>query len=239
MPTPLIGVTTSVTVDRAPERAYVNATYLRAVQGAGAVPVLLPPHLEARAVDDLWRRLDGVLLTGGGDIDPARFGEARHPTVSEVAPARDGLEIEVVERALHDGVPILAVCRGIQVLNVALGGSLHQDIASDVPGALSHAQEEPRDQPTHGVSVRGETLTAKVLGALDLSVNSMHHQAIKRLGRGLAEVGWAPDGVIEAVEMPATATVVLGVQWHPEELVGRDPAARRLFSTLVDAARSR
>jgi len=240
MSAPLIGVTTSLTVDKSPERAYVNIAYLRAVQDAGGIPVLLPPHLTAEVQVALWQRLDGLVLTGGGDIEPARFGEARHPKTEEVAPARDELEIGLTHRALADNVPLFAICRGIQVLNVALGGTLVQDIPSERPGPIAHAQTEPRHQGTHAVKVMGEgTRLGRVLGRLEVEVNSMHHQAIKRLGEGLREVAWAPDGIIEGIEMPGDARFVLGVQWHPEELVGHDQAARNLFTAIVEAARRR
>ena len=237
---PLIGVTTSVTFGLTPERAYVNASYIRAVQRAGGVPVLLPPQLDDRTRRELWSRLGGIVLTGGGDLDPKHFGETPHPTVYEVSGARDGLELELTSAALDQRVPLFAICRGVQVLNVALGGTLYQDIPSD-PGSpastIAHSQKAPRDEPTHRVSVRGETRLAEVLGALDLEVNSFHHQSIKSPGRGLREVAWAPDGIIEGVEMPEARGFVLGVQWHPEDLVDRDPAARRLFEALVEAAR--
>jgi putative glutamine amidotransferase len=236
---PLIGITTSVTVDKTPERAYVNLTYIRAVQAAGGIPILLTPHLAAEIVAALWQRLDGLLLTGGGDIDPATFSPLRHPKVDDVSPARDELELGLTRRAVDDGVPLFAICRGIQVLNVALGGTLVQDLPGERPGPIVHSQSEPRDQPTHAVKVMGEgTRLGRVLGALEIAVNSMHHQAIDRLGDGLREVAWAPDGVIEGVELSGERFVV-GVQWHPEELVGHDRAARSLFAALVDAARHR
>jgi putative glutamine amidotransferase len=240
---PLIGVTMSGTPDGAqadaPPRAWLNDAYLRAVQRWGGIPVLLPPQLEREALDALWARLDGILLTGGGDIDPARFGEERHPTLAGVSDARDRLEIEVTERAVHERRPVLAICRGIQVLNVALGGSLYQDIASETGSPIAHGQTEPRDRPTHPVKVMGEgTRLGATLGAPEIEVNSLHHQAIKRLGRGLRDVAWAPDGIIEGVEIPDTSAFVLGVQWHPEELVAHDPAARNLFRTLVRAAKT-
>src|SRR5215831_10953375 len=144
---PLIGVTTSITVDKIPERAYVNSAYLHAVQQAGGVPVVLPPQLSTSSSDRLARGLDGLLLTGGGDIDPAVFGEAPHPTVSEVAPTRDALELAAVRTALERRMPILAVCRGLQILDVALGGTLFQDVGSDPGSQLPHSQQEPRDQP--------------------------------------------------------------------------------------------
>jgi putative glutamine amidotransferase len=241
---PLIGVTMSTTADGAPgttpPRAWLNNAYLRAVQEAGGIPLLLPPHLDRPALDTLWSRLDGVLLTGGGDVDPMRFGEAPHPTVAEVSEARDRLEIEVVERAVDQRRPLLAICRGIQVLNVALGGSLYQDIASDTGSTIAHSQSEPRRQTTHAVKVMGEgTRLGETLGAPEIAVNSLHHQAIKRLGRGLRDVAWAPDGIVEGVEASDTTSLVLGVQWHPEELVADHPGARNLFRTLISAAESR
>jgi putative glutamine amidotransferase len=239
MRAPRIGVTTSVSVDQVPERAYVNASYLRAVQDAGGVPLLLPPHLDARARSSLWPLLDGVLLTGGADIDPARFGEERHPATYDVAPERDALEIETVTTALDRELPVFGICRGAQVLNVALGGSLWQDIAAQLPTSLTHTQKDARDQPTHRVSVRGETRLATILGRLDVDVNSFHHQALRDLGRGLRDVAWAPDGLVEAIELPDAPVLVFGVQWHPEELTAHDDAARALFVALVEAAAAR
>jgi len=235
---PLIGITTSLTVDKAPERASVNIAYIRAVQGAGGIPVLLPPHLSHEARAALWQRLDGLVLTGGGDIDPARFDQPRHPKTEEVAPARDELELGLTRRALDEDVPLFAICRGLQVLNVALGGTLIQDLPSERPGSRQHSQREPRHEPTHAVKVMGEgTRLGRVLGTLEVNVNSMHHQAIDRLGFGLREVAWAPDGVIEGAELPDDDHFVLGVQWHPEELIGHDQAARNLFLALIEAAR--
>ena len=240
MVAPLIGITTSVTVGQTPERAYVNGTYIRAVQAAGGIPLLLTPHFTPAVQTALWQRLDGLVLTGGGDIDPARFGEARHPAVDDVSPARDELELGLTRRAIADDVPLFAICRGMQVLNVALGGTLVQDIPSEWPNALVHTQKAPRHEATHPVKVMGEgTRLGRVLGSPEVAVNSMHHQAIKRLGEGLREVAWAPDGVIEGVEMPGDERFVLGVQWHPEELAGHDQAARKLFDAVVDAARHR
>jgi putative glutamine amidotransferase len=237
---PLIGITTSVTVGTAPERAYVNGAYIEAVQAAGGIPLLLTPHFSSEVQAALWQRLDGLVLTGGGDIEPARFGQPRHPAVDEVSPARDALELGLTRRAVAGDVPLFAICRGMQVLNVAFGGTLVQDIASERAGSLLHSQKAPRHEATHAVKVMGEgTRLGRVLGSPEIEVNSMHHQAIERLGEGLREVAWAPDGVIEGVEMPGEQRFVLGVQWHPEELVGHDQAARNLFTAIVDAARRR
>lgn len=237
MRAPLLGVTTSIDSQRRPVRAYVNSAYLQAVQEAGAVPVLLPPQLDSSARAALVARLDGVLLTGGGDVDPARFGQPRHPTADDVSDARDTLELWVTQEALARRLPLLAICRGIQVLNVALGGSLCQDIPSEIGSPISHRQTEPRHQATHPVKVEEGSRLAEVLGTLAADVNSFHHQAIERLGAGLRAVATAPDGVIEGVELPGADAFVVGVQWHPEELIQHDPAARNLFSALVHAAR--
>ena len=236
---PLIGVSMSITVGTAPERAYVNSTYLNAIQQAGGVPVALPAQLSPRSWERLAAELDGLLLTGGGDIDPALFGEAPHPTLYDVAPIRDSFEATAARWALERGVPLLCVCRGVQVLNVALGGSLYQDVATDPGTQLEHSQKGPRNEPSHKVTVTPGSRLAEVMGADEVEVNSMHHQAIKRLGDGLRDVAWAPDGIIEGVEMPGDERFVVGVQWHPEELVGRDQAARNLFDAVVEAARRR
>ena len=235
---PLVGVTTSITVDQNPERAYVNSAYLHAIQQAGGVPVLLPPQLSTSSLERLVRGLDAVLLTGGGDVDPASFGEAPHPTLYDVAPSRDALEIHVTLIALERRTPLLAICRGIQVLNVALGGSLHQDVATDPGTEIQHSQQEARDQATHKVRIAAQSRLSRALGGEDFEVNSFHHQVIKSLGRGLVPVAWAPDRMIEGVELDDDSRWVLGVQWHPEHLVGNSEPARRLFSALVTAARA-
>ncbi len=239
MTRPLIGITTSITVGKEPERAYVNSAYLAAIQEAGGIPVPLPPQLAGQSLLELADRLHGLLLTGGGDVDPATFGEPPHPTLYEVSPARDRLETTLVQRFMEARRPILALCRGIQVLNVALGGSLYQDVATDPGTEIQHQQSGPRDQPAHPVKVVPGSLLERILGSEELEVNSMHHQAVKALGRGLLPVAFAPDAIIEGVELddPDLSHFVLGVQWHPEELFARDPAASRLFRAFVNASR--
>lgn len=236
MSTPFIGISTSITTDRTPERAYVNTAYFLAVQRAGGIPVLLPPRLDDGALEALWFRLGGLILTGGGDIDPARFGQTPHPATADVSAARDGLELGLAARALAERRPLLAICRGLQVLNVACGGTLRQDIPGVIPGPIAHSQKEPRAQATHDVKVEAGAELGEVLGRLDVAVNSLHHQAVDRLGRGLRAVAWAPDGVIEGIELAEHRGFVLGIQWHPEDLAGHDPAAANLFAALVRAA---
>jgi len=234
---PLIGVSTSITVGKNPERAYVNSAYLYAVQQAGGVPVALAPQLSTASLGRLGSELDGLLLTGGGDVDPVLFEETPHHTLYDVAPTRDALETAAVDLALQRGLPVLAVCRGVQILNVALGGSLYQDVGTDPGTQIPHSQSESRDQPTHKVKVAPGSRLAAALGTDELEVNSMHHQAIRRLGRGLTAVAWAPDQIVEGAELDDPARFVIGVQWHPEELVGHSEPARRLFAALVAAAR--
>jgi putative glutamine amidotransferase len=237
---PLIGVSTSITVGEYPERAYVNSAYLRAVEQAGGIPVLLPPQLSAAARETLWRRLDGLVLTGGGDIEPTRFGQHAHPKTTLVSTERDGLELELVDRALRDDVPLFGICRGLQVVNVALGGTLYQHVPDAMGDAVQHSQTAKRDVATHPVKLLTEgTRLGEILGSPELVVNSFHHQALQTLGRGLRDVGWAPDRVIEAIEHEDRRRFMVAVQWHPEDLVAHDAAARALFTAVVEAARAR
>ncbi len=235
---PLIGVSTSVARGADGERAVLNATYLTAVQRAGGAPILLPPQLEGEARRAVFEQLGGVLLTGGGDVNPALFGEARHATVSGVWDERDRLEQALVEWALEHRRPLLAICRGVQVLNVALGGSLYQDIRSQTRSRVQHAQKAPRGEPTHSVRIEPGSRLAEVLGATELRVNSFHHQAIKEIGRGLKAVAFVEDDAIEGAELPDPSRFVLGVQWHPEELEAHDKPAQRLFRALIEACGS-
>ena len=186
---------------------------------------------------DVIAGVDGVLLTGGGDVQPSIYGATPHPMFDPAEPGRDEYEMELVRRAIEANLPLFAICRGIQVLNVALGGSLYQDVGTEPGTPLTHSQKEPRDQPTHKVKVAPGSQLAEVMGAEEVDVNTMHHQALKALGRGLVATAWAPDQLVEGVEMPEQPSFVLGVQWHPEELIGHSDAARRLFAALVTHAR--
>jgi putative glutamine amidotransferase len=241
MTRPIIGVTTSSErTDKGVDRAFVNASYIRAVEHAGGVPLLLTPYHSFDAVNRLATYVDGLLLTGGGDIDPAHFGETRHAKTDLISAERDELELrQVTRQAIDTGLPLLAICRGIQVVNVALNGSLHQHVPDGFGDEIAHSQGGARSDRTHDVVIEPGTLLSTLVGTERLRVNSFHHQAIKDLGDGLRPVAWAEDKVIEAVELPGARGFVLAVQWHPEELVENDPAALRLFQALVDAAAKR
>jgi putative glutamine amidotransferase len=233
---PLIGVTTSElratsagTLRRHGEPPHaemaLGMTYLRAIQAAGGMPVVLPPLGDA---DALLERLDGVCLSGGPDLDPAAYGAPeRHVELGPTEPSLDAFELALAEAADARGMPLLGICRGAQALNVARGGTLHQH----VPG---HRQAEPATATTHTVHVDEGTALAGLVGMRPLRVNSFHHQAVDRLGRGLRAVAHAADGIVEAIEAPGTR-FVLGVQWHAEGLL-HDPRHRMLFESLVSAA---
>ncbi|MFN0095565.1 MAG: gamma-glutamyl-gamma-aminobutyrate hydrolase family protein [Dehalococcoidia bacterium] len=238
MSQPLIGITTSIApAGKGPERVSLNTDYMRSVEAAGGVPILLPQTLGPAALDALFPALGGLVVTGGGDVNPARYGETPHPTVLGVSDERDAFEAALIERALAARLPLFCICRGMQILNVALGGSLHQDIPSDFATTIQHAQTDPRETPTHAVHVQPETKLAALLGAGELRVNSMHHQSVRRLGAGLEAVAWAPDGVVEAVELPRHDGFLAAVQWHPEELAATIGHAKALFAALTAAAR--
>ena len=203
--------------------------YADEVAAAGGIPVLLPPFPR---IEQATRRLDGLVLAGGGDIDPAEFGAEPHPRTGGVRPHRDAAEFALVAAALDSGLPLLGICRGLQVLNVALGGTLHQHL----PELVGHEEHSPvlGDYGSHQVQVAPGSRLADVLTGGTFAVPTHHHQAIDRLGRGLVATAWADDGVIEAVELDREDDAfLLAVQWHPE--AGDDP---RLFHALIAAANS-
>jgi len=228
-------------------RLSVRSAYVNALTLAGATPVLIPLCDDVGSLAAIWPLLNGLLLPGGGDIHPAAYRETPATQLVAVDQLRDRTEIWLAERAVADDLPLLAICRGLQVLNVACGGSLHQDIRSSMPNAMQHRcgpPEHRRDHMAHTVRIQRKSLLARVTGGAELTdsvppllVNSRHHQAIKVLGDGLSSVAVAPDGVVEAVEMRASR-FILGVQWHPEDLTRCDEAARRMFRALVQAART-
>jgi putative glutamine amidotransferase len=227
--TALVGITTYP--PNATGRFELPQEYVAAVRRAGAMPVLIAPG-EAQ-VDQLLERLDGVVLAGGGDIDPARWGGEPHPTIEFVDPDRDDLELALAQRVLDEGIPTLAICRGLQVVNTALGGTLHAHLPEAVETDVPHRQE-PKWSHTHSVEVEAGSLVADVMGTEQVEPACWHHQAIARPGAGLAVTGWSPDGVVEAVELAGHPWMV-AVQWHPEMTAADDATQQALFDGLVDA----
>ena len=233
MTKPIIGIGTDVQSPPGErERAFVYVTYVEALRRAGAIPVLIPPQPENAA--ELVNELDGVLLAGGFDCDPSLYGEDPHPTVEPMDTRRQTNDVTLAKAARDHGIPVLGICLGVQVMNVAAGGSLVQDIASQVETEIEHASE-PEDRARHEVIVEGGTKLSNILGERELTVNSSHHQAIGRIGEGLRVTAHAPDGVIEGLEDPRHP-FYLGVQWHPEDMGGENSASS-LFGAFVDAAR--
>jgi putative glutamine amidotransferase len=199
------------------ERVTLNTAYVRALESAGLVPLAIPTMLAPERAGAALAAVRGLVLTGGEDVAPDRYGAAPHPRLGPVDPARDAAELALIAAARTRKLPILAICRGIQILNVALGGTLYQDLDSERPGSVRHAGEQ-----THELRVEPGSLVARTLGTRSATVNSRHHQAIRALAPGLKAVGWAEDGVIEAVEPDdANAPWMVAVQWHPEDLTER------------------
>ena len=243
---PLIGLTTSEIRLPGPgeglphagagrEEVVLGKGYFSALAAAGAAPVVMPP-LEPELAGPYLAGLAGVCLSGGPDVDPSLYGAQPHAKLGETNPAIDRFEIAVVHEAERLGMPLLAICRGAQVLNVARGGDLYQDLADEVGTTVHHRRGEPDEPaPWHEVVVEPDSLLARSLGIERLEVNAFHHQAVRILGEGLRAVAHAGDGVIEGVELPG-AGFELGVQWHPEAIVDR-PGQAALFRAFVEAAR--
>jgi putative glutamine amidotransferase len=234
---PLIGITTGHILDEDGRYIHrVSDSYVRSIIDAGGLPVLIPAGLTQSDLADLRARLDGLLLTGGPDIDPALFNGQPHPRVYGVDAARDAVELTLAQQAAGNGLPLLAICRGVQVLNVVLGGTLYTHLPDQLPGAVEHEHQEgtPLDLIKHPVRVTAGTRLESILGGPDVPVNSLHHQGVQRLASGLTAAACAPDGLVEAVELPDHPFAV-GVQWHPE-CMPKVPAMRALFKNFVEAA---
>jgi putative glutamine amidotransferase len=240
---PIIGVPTQ-TLEEIPgelPRCWVmSQQYVRVLVAAGAVPWIIPLiQNDLPTLRGIYDRLDGVFLPGGVDLDPSAYNEANRGS-GRTDPSRDEIELALTRWALEDKKPLLAVCRGIQVVNVAAGGSVHQDLASQLPGAIKHDYfpkpgQYTRDLLVHDVELTQGSRLSSLLGGSRVRVNSMHHQGIKQLGRGLSPTAYAPDGLVEGIESP-NGHFLLGVQWHPEALAERDHRMNRLFTAFVEAA---
>lgn len=210
--------------------------YLYAIERAGGVPMMLPVVEDAATVRQQIAIVDGVVLSGGFDVNPAHYGEEPTALLEEIHPERDAYELMAIKISQDLGKPLLGICRGLQILNVAFGGTLYQDI-SHAPGErVKHRQKAQRFEPTHSVDVMEGTLLRKIVNTSSLATNSFHHQAIKQLAPGFVVNAQAKDGVIEGIELPGNK-FVLAVQWHPEMMASTDPYAKALFSEFVNFVR--
>ena len=214
-------------------RVRLNEAYVEAAREAGLIPLVLPP-LDPAELSPVLDAVDGLVLTGGEDVDPAEYGAARSEKTEGIHARRDKCEIAALKLARERRMPTLAICRGLQVANVALGGTLVQDIPTERPSDVVHDLAKERAARVHGVSVDKGSRLADVLGDTSITVNSSHHQAVDRVAPGLRVTARSPDGVIEGVEWTADDWWLLGVQWHPEELTRDDkPWDRRLFAAFA------
>lgn len=232
-PTVAVSATSDTTLGGA-HRVRLNSVYVTSLENAGVVPLVVPPLANDDSAFAIVSRVDGLLLTGGEDVDPSLYGQPRSEKCGKSNVARDRTEIALIHAARELGKPVLAICRGPQILNVALGGTLYQDIPSEVPGALEHNPRDERSARVHAVSVDGGSRIAEAIGATELSVNSFHHQSIRDLAPGLRITAHAPDGVIEGVESESDDWWVMAVQWHPEEMnESPEPWDRGLFKAFA------
>ncbi|HUF34865.1 MAG TPA: gamma-glutamyl-gamma-aminobutyrate hydrolase family protein [Gemmatimonadales bacterium] len=219
------------------ERTGINGAYVRSVLAAGGVPVIIPSLVGAAFAARALDGADGLLLTGGEDLDPAWYGASPSPFLNPPDRERDLFELAIFAAARQRELPILGICRGIQLVNVGLGGTLHQDLPTERPGLVDHHPAAARADRSHLVRLAPESRAAAAMGAPEVWVNSFHHQAVRDLAPALVATGWTEDGLVEAAETPAEAPWLLAVQWHPEEMY-REPAApeRGLFRALVEEA---
>ena len=237
MQKPLIGITAGHSKNKfGLPIIHLLRTYVDATIAAGGVPVIIPSELSATDWKILYTKLDGVIFSGGADMDPKTFNGEEHPTVSNVDHERDALEIAIAKQVVDDEKPFLAICRGFQVLNVALGGTLYTHICDQFGNEIQHDsnRELSRDYLAHEVKVDEDTRLAEILGEPILKVNSWHHQGVKEIAPILEVTAHSPDGLVEGMEIPAHPYAI-AVQWHPEWMP-EDPAMRNLFATFVEAS---
>ena len=236
MPTrPAVAITATTELIRGVVRVRANASYTGSLASVGLRPYVLPVMTSADA-DAMLDGMHGLVLTGGEDVDPSLYGATPHPKLGDIHAGRDDFELALARAAHARRLPTLAICRGIQVINVALGGTLIQDIPSEWPRALVHDAAGARDERVHSVSVSSQSALAEALGVLELPVNSFHHQSVTDVPAQFRVVATAPDGIIEGIESADTSWWMLGVQWHPEELTSTpEPWDRRLFAAFAAA----
>lgn len=236
---PVIGITTmqGKNPNDLPTVMLLQA-YVRAIMQAGGVPVLVPSMLSEGGWEELYKRLDGILFSGGGDISPDYFNGELHPRIDEVDLLRDSIELALFQAVVRDGKPFLGICRGIQTVNVGLGGTLYTHLPEQFPSVIDHAYPgHMRTVIVHEVKIEEGTRLGEVVGEPILNVNSLHHQGLKDIAPALRVTGYAPDNLVEAVELP-DHPFGLAVQWHPEWLTDQQPT-RNLFRAFVEAAKGK
>jgi putative glutamine amidotransferase len=234
---PRIGIT--MRIDFPAERFYLSRHYSEAIEAAGGAPVHISLIPSGDYVDAVIANLDGILLPGSdSDVDPLRYGQQPHQALGSVHALKDSTDLLVIAAAERKGIPILAICFGMQVLNVFRGGTLIQDIAAQLPGAIKHEQGAPRDRASHGVRLLEGSLLSTLAAGSELLVNSHHHQAVEVVGRDLIATAWSSDGLVEALEDPRSDRFVVAVQWHPELGWQKDIFSQKLFKHFVKQART-
>jgi putative glutamine amidotransferase len=234
VPACTVAVTASIRPDGDTSRVRLTAAYVTALEVAGLIPLIVPPLSSDRAAAAVLDSVSGLVLTGGEDVDPARYGERRHEKVRSVNAARDATEARLIVEAKARGIPVFAICRGIQILNVALGGTLVQDIASQCDTDIAHDEDGPRDSRSHELLVEPGSLIASALGTERCTVNSFHHQSVKAVADGMRVSARSPDGIIEGIESTDEDWWVMAVQWHPEEMTNSpEPWDRGLFKAFA------
>jgi putative glutamine amidotransferase len=236
---PIVAVTATSEPDNPTGRVRVNQAYTDAIAKLGMIPLVVPPMAASQA-GPILDLVDGLFLTGGEDIDPSQFGAEKHPQTGDPNVHRDEIELALTREAARRKIPTLAVCRGVQVLNVALGGTLVQDIPSERGTSIDHDAESKRSIRVHPVEVTAGSRLAGIISETSIATNSFHHQSADRVGAGLIAVAKSPDGVIEALECSDRGWWAIGVQWHPEELINSpEEWDRRLFAAFAEAVRAR
>lgn len=230
---PRIGI--PMRIEQTTNRFYLGRDYSEAVEAAGGLPIHISLIPKAEYIDAVVAELDGILLPGSdSDVDPLRYGQQPHPQLGTVQTIKDETDLLVIAAAERRGIPIFAICYGMQALNVSRGGTLIQDINSQVRNAIKHEQGPPRDRPSHNIRMSESTRLSDIAGAVEAVVNSHHHQAIESMGANLVATAWTTDGVIEALEDPRHDRFILAVQWHPEMGWQNDPFSQRLFQAFVN-----
>ena len=232
---PIIGGTAAIDEKKSASSFFA---YSRAIEKAGGLPLLLPYIEDGDALDDFIATCDGIFLTGGMDIEPSRYGEEKHPKCGECQPNRDRLECEVLSRALKADKPILAICRGHQLVNVYFGGTLYQHLPEEKPSDIPHVQVGDPFIPSHPILIEDGTPLSVLIGKHEMTGNSFHHQAVKTVGDGLSVMAYSPDGLIEGLWYPR-ATYLRTYQWHPERLIDIDGDSLALFGDFIAVSKSK